>query len=406
MDKIFIQIASYRDSELVPTIRSCIDNCSDPDRLRFGIVWQYHELDEFNKEFEPYLEHPQFTVTKVLWNESRGMCWARSLIQKMWQGEKYTMQLDSHMRFSPGWDTFLIDSMNQTGSAKPLLTAYCGVYEAHNPGYALSDFPFQMIPTKFSDHGTIPFIGSSMHEVPTAPVPARFVSGHFFFTLGQHCQEYLYDPDLYFAGDEISLSIRSYTLGYDLYHPHKTLVFHDYCSYPRPKHWGDHVEKTTEIELLWWERDNISKRRLRQLLKEEDNGIDLGEYGLGTVRSHAEYEAYAGIDFANRRLHPDALTGKLPPTCALGDKSWIDAISTYSVDFTNIKPQVLNHEPVKWYVGFDTWDDRAVYHEYLNDLPDFKSFTFPTLVLPTKVVVFGLNKDNQFSQRIEQPLSS
>lgn len=404
MDKIFVQIASYRDPELVPTIQSCMENCSDPSRLRFGIVWQYHEQDAFNKQFEPYLEHPQFEVMPVVWNESKGMCWARSHTQYMWQAETYTLQLDSHMRFAQNWDLFLIECMHMTGSEKPLLTAYCGAYEAENPDYPLTEQPFQMIPTKFSDHGTIPFIATSMHQVPVAPVPARFVSGHFFFTLGQHCREYLYDPELYFAGDEISLSIRSYTLGYDLYHPHRNVIWHDYCSYERRKHWGDHTNTEPEVTTAWWERDRISKSRLRQLLGEEYNGHQLEPYGLGTKRSHAEYEAYAGIDFARRRLHPDAVNGRLPPTFQLGDKKWVDLESTYVIDFSVLKRQVAYHNPVKYYVGFDTTENRAIYHEYFEHLPDTHKFTFNCIEQPSKVVLFGLNASGEFSARTEQLL--
>ena len=54
-ERIFIQIAAYRDPELVPTLKDCIDKAKYPDRLRFGICWQHEpsdpwdiELDEFN----------------------------------------------------------------------------------------------------------------------------------------------------------------------------------------------------------------------------------------------------------------------------------------------------------------------------------------------------------------------
>jgi hypothetical protein len=49
------------------------------------------------------------------------------------------------------------------------------------------------------------------------------------------------------------------------------------------------------------------------MLREEDNGIDLGIYDIGTVRSHKDYEDYAGINFANRVLHPDTKKGIEPP---------------------------------------------------------------------------------------------
>jgi hypothetical protein len=319
---IFIQIAAYRDPELLPTIRDCLAKATYPDDLRFGICWQ---TDEADKALEPYLDHPHFRIQRIPWHESKGLCWARSEIQKLYEGEAYTLQLDSHHRFAPGWDKQLLEMMELCGGKKPILTSYAGVYE---PGVTETPTsgPFKMVADRFTPSGTILFRPSHISgwEDLKAPIRARFVSGHYFFTLGQHCEEYHYDPQLYFAGDEISLSIRSYTLGYDLYHPHRNLVWHEYTRIGRTKHWDDHTNKQTEasIEMPWHERDVLSKRRLRKMLREEDNDEELGIYGLGAVRSHADYERYAGIDFARRLLQAETITGKEPPCTYVDEAQW------------------------------------------------------------------------------------
>jgi hypothetical protein len=41
---------------------------------------------------------------------------------------------------------------------------------------------------------------------------------------------------------------------------------------------------------------------------------------LGTVRSHSEYETYAGICFSKRKLHPHVVEG-IPPTIPF-EKGW------------------------------------------------------------------------------------
>ncbi len=46
--KIFVQIASYRDPELLPTIRDCIDKAKYPENLTFGICWQHDETESFS----------------------------------------------------------------------------------------------------------------------------------------------------------------------------------------------------------------------------------------------------------------------------------------------------------------------------------------------------------------------
>ena len=56
--------------------------------------------------------------------ESQGVCWARYQIQQLWQGEEYTLQIDSHMRFEPGWDDTLLSMWKDCGSEKSVLTCY------------------------------------------------------------------------------------------------------------------------------------------------------------------------------------------------------------------------------------------------------------------------------------------
>lgn len=322
MDKIFVQIASYRDSELVKTIDDCINKCSDPDRLTFGIAWQHNPADTFDRDLEKYLTDPRVTVADISWYRSRGPCWARSLIQQMYQGETYTLQIDSHHRFAQNWDRFLINCLKVTGSHKPMMTGYPRPYFASNESIPLDSAPQVMRAIELADSGHARLIGDNVTAIHQ-PVRSRFISAGFIFTLGSFCQECPYDPNLYFEGEEITLSLRAYTLGYDFYHPHVNVIWHDYATYERSKHWSDHT--LDKVEKPWHVFDVASKQRVRQLLRIEDSGIDLGKYGLGHVRSYEEYEAYAGVDFKTKRFHPHALKWQEPPTLIVNDKGWLNA---------------------------------------------------------------------------------
>lgn len=349
--KIFVQIASYRDPELVPTIRDCISKAKYPENLTFGICWQRDE----NESLEEFQNDERFTILDYHWTKSKGLCWARSLIQKLWKGEEYTMQLDSHHRFLQDWDVELIEMMKLTGVEKPIITAYAGMYDP-KINKLLNEEPYKCVARKFSEYGTIFFYPE---QIPNwqkleKPIPARFVSGHFFFTLGKHCEEYKYDPNIYFAGDEISLSIRSYTLGYDLFHPHKTVVWHEYTRIGRTKHWDDFNDENVKkglIEKEWHVINSEGLVRLRHMLQEEDNNIDLGEFGLGDVRSHRDYELYAGIDFKKRRLHPETLKGTDPPIN--DDTNWFETKLnkfTYNIVVPRIEAPVDDYD--FWAVSF------------------------------------------------------
>lgn len=327
---IFVQIASYRDPELLPTIQDALSKAKYPADLRFGVCWQHGPEETSMRAFTG---NPQFSVDDVPWRQSHGLGWARSRLQKMWEGEEFTLQLDSHHRFAQDWDALLMQDCEATGSPKPIITTYAGTYDPSGE-QAQATEPYCMVADRFTPHGTIMFLPQVIKgwQDMNRPLRSRFVSGHFYFTLGQHCEDYRYDPQLYFAGDEISLAIRSYTSGYDLFHPHRLRVWHEYTRAGRVKHWDDHL---TQNEMVaWHERDRISKMRLRQMLYGESHGMDLGCYTLGNVRSLADYERYAGIDFAGRRLHPEARQGFEPPTSFTDEPSWEQAMSTRKHTFT------------------------------------------------------------------------
>jgi hypothetical protein len=367
-NKIFIQIASYRDPELIPTIKNCIENADQPDNLSFGICWQ-HSTEDIWDNLKDFLNDARFTIMDVNWNQSKGLGWARHHIQKMWKGEKYTLQLDSHHRFIKGWDTILIKMMIECNSLKPIITTYATVYEPSNNGDILKEGFYKMVGKRFSPYGTILFFPEQINEITDKPLPARFVSGHFYFTLGIHCSEYKYDPDIYFAGDEISLSIRSYTLGYDIFHPYKTVIYHYYLRDGRKKHWDDFNIKTKEdglVDKLWHEMNEHSLLRLRHLLREEDNNIDLGEYNLGKVRTFEEYEKYAGINFKLRRLHPETVKG-ITPSIQNNVNNWYKNEEKL-FNFTFNIPETHNFTFI--YIGIENYSGQVLYR---IDLTEYKS---------------------------------
>ena len=132
--KIFIQIASYRDPELLNTIKDCIEKSDNPQNLVFGLCWQHSKDDKWDN-LDEYLDDPRFKIVDVDFKESKGACWARNSLQQQYDGEQYTFQLDSHHRFIEGWDTELINMLEgliEKGHKKPLLTSYISSYNPEN----------------------------------------------------------------------------------------------------------------------------------------------------------------------------------------------------------------------------------------------------------------------------------
>ncbi len=318
-DSIFIQIASYRDPQLVLTIRNCLEMADHPERLSFGICWQYDK----SENIDAFDNNSQFRILKIGYESSLGACWARRQTQKLYQDEKYTLQLDSHHRFKKGWDTALVAMINQIESPKPILTGYLPSFDPESGNHS-ELLPSMMVVRDFPTNGVIYFSRQVVHDSQLlhSPFSARFCSGHFIFTTGQFCNEVPYDPECYFIGEEISLAVRAFTHGYDLFHPNEEVIWHAYGG-SRPRHWDDH-HADNNLE-PWVENAKISDRRVRNLLQIENTIENLAPYGLGGIRTLQEYQMYSGINFHLKAIHQDVLANVPPPTTPsyTCDEDWI-----------------------------------------------------------------------------------
>lgn len=116
MSKIFVQIASYRDYLLESTIEDMISNAKNPKNLVIAIARQYHPDDKFDT-LDKWRKDKRFKILDIPYNETNGVCWARNLVQQLYDGEEYTLQIDSHMRFEKHWDVTLIKMIKDLQNA-------------------------------------------------------------------------------------------------------------------------------------------------------------------------------------------------------------------------------------------------------------------------------------------------
>jgi hypothetical protein len=308
---IFIQIASYRDPQLLLTLQDMLHNAKYPKNLRFGIAWQHHPDDGWDNLNE-YINDSRFKILDIDYRDSQGVCWARNLIQSLYAGETYTLQLDSHHRFVKDWDVILIKmlkKLQKDGYSKPLITGYIPSFNPDNDPPERVQEPWKMTFDRYIPEGAVFFLPTNFNpeiEDISKPLLGRFYSAHFAFTLGQFCKEVKHDPYYYFHGEEINIAVRAFTYGYDIFYPNKVICWHEYTRRGRSKQWDDIND--------WGARNNSCHLRNRKLFQMDNHekDIDFGVYDFGTVRSLKDYEKYAGMHFSSRGVTRDLLD-HIPP---------------------------------------------------------------------------------------------
>jgi glycosyltransferase involved in cell wall biosynthesis len=364
-NSIFIQIASYRDPQLVPTIIDMLDKSKYPDNLTIGISWQHSPEDSWDS-LDEFKNDIRFKIIDINYKESKGVCWARNKVQSLYSGQKYTLQLDSHHRFAQNWDETLIQmlcDLQNDGYSKPLITSYIPSFDPDDYPNSRVLTPWKMNFDRFIPEGAVFFLPSSFDtwDDNTKPLPARFYSAHFAFTLGQFCQEVQHNPEYYFHGEEISIAVRAYTHGYDLFHPHKVVCWHEYTRKGRTKQWDDDKE--------WIKKNDACHLKNRQLFKMdgENTEIDFGIYGFGSVRTLRDYEKYSGLSFSNRSIQKRVLDNKCPPdpdTTHLDDESFdlkLTKIFKHCIDIRY--DQVPENDYDFWAVAFKDKNGQDIYRK-------------------------------------------
>lgn len=354
---IFVQIASYRDPELRNTITDLLAKATHPNQLHIAIGWQHSPYEDWD-QLDEYLHHKQFTIIDVDYRDAKGPCWIRAQLNAAYKNQTYMLQLDSHHRFADGWDTTLITMLEQLRSdecPKPLLSSYLPSFNPANDPAERVLSPWIMEFDRFAPESPVHFLPHTIDDFTTrdAPVPARFVSGHFIFADGSFVQDVPYDPTYYFHGEEINLSVRAYMAGYDLFAPHIICIWHEYHRNGKRKHWDDHP--------TWVELDKVSHAHNREVLGIDQ--IDSEKRLLSHHRTLQDYEMYAGIEFATRRVHTKTIDKQHPPISVTSDEHLSGLMSYHKMCIDVHRPEFTETDYTVWAVAFEDEHGVEIYRQ-------------------------------------------
>jgi hypothetical protein len=253
----------------------------------------------------------------------------------------------------------MIKQLQKKGHKKPLLTGYVSSFDPDNDPAGRVTEPWRMVFDRFTPEGVVFFLPETIPgwREMKEPVPARFYSAHYCFTLGEFSTEVQHDPEFYFHGEEISITVRAYTHGYDLFHPHKVLIWHEYTRKGRTKQWDDDKE--------WHLRNVACHKKNRQLLGVDGETFD-GDHSLwfGNKRTIRQYEEYAGLLFETRGIQQETIDKKYPPNTNnfSNESDWKNSFSTI---FKHCIDVGYNSVPEKdyefWVVAFHNNKDETLY---------------------------------------------
>ena len=296
---IFIALASYIDNDLRNTILSCINQAKYPENLSFGVLLQYNDKPETSEYvIDDLIDKYNIRLEKIPYQESKGNAWARSQVENLYQNEDYILQIDSHLRLSKHWDEFLINEHSNL-KGKPIISYLSPSFfknEELGIDYNfdnLNNLSLLNIPkiTEITNEYWPKFQGyTNIHPTNNINKNVPILYCGFVFAKGDWIQTIKNDPEHYYTGEEFALSIRSFTHGYDIYQPTKTISWHR--SNPNHIHHFKIVDDNDE-------RHAHAIGRLRKLIHNEDLGI----YGLGNSRTLQEYENFAKINIKEKRVY-------------------------------------------------------------------------------------------------------
>ena len=322
---IFLMIASYRDWQCRDTAASALARATHPRRVVVAAVQQNRPGDVgcadppvpcSEDPHQPLCKYSsQVRVYAMDANDATGPVYARHVGYRMYRGEAFALQVDAHCVFVNGWDVGIIDQWKRTRNEMAVLSTYLTDLEGSvspsgdslrktRPIMCNSDFEGS---PGYLRHGAQPERVPAIRDVPMLQ---PYWAAGFSFARGHFVHRVRYDCCLpmVFMGEEISIGVRAWTHGYDMYAPQASVLFHEYAQKSSRRR---HVPKFWESKGARRANGQKSLRRLTSLIKmappdmpDDWDRTKASLYGLGTDRPVDLFYKLALVDVSRRSAVP------------------------------------------------------------------------------------------------------
>jgi hypothetical protein len=323
---IFVGIPSFRDLHCRHTVESLFSRAKYPERIRVGVV------DQINSEKDQSCDVPivpcakkpeqalcqyrsQIDVYEMDHKLAVGPTFARHVVNRLYRGEYYALQIDAHTTFTMDWDVEIIEQLEETGNEMAVLTTYLNDATENvdsKTGVSHKDSRVVLCNAAYVGSGHERFLRHDLDEQPdilpgvkSMPQLQPFWAAQFSFSRGHFILSVPYDPHLSMAqtpDEEISMAIRGFTHGYDFYTPQKNVcydsAFHDKRS----------LKSFLDNRAIYKNAEQTTFLRLYGLLQMDTAGkeeskweTELDElFGVGQSRPIAKFHSSFGIHVRER----------------------------------------------------------------------------------------------------------
>lgn len=305
MAKIFVNICSYRDKLLAPTIQSLLDTESGRNQITYGVFEQTKLENSLQTTNSDLVKHPRIRYKRIDPEFSDGVVWARCINAMQIYDEEFQYQIDSHMLFDKDWDHQLIldynDARRIANTDKVVLTSGTKNFDleenriikhtlTEDITVKLGYFQFDK-DLRLHAHG--PWIAATEHVTPSIHICA----GNFFMPVSW-IKDVGYNTKIFFEGEEQIFAISTILAGYHIFHQRRIRVYH----YVRS---GSHDTKQTINPVADPQKLEMNHNRSKK---------EIIDYIYSLTDDQLEhYRKITGVDYINRKLENRAISRAITP---------------------------------------------------------------------------------------------
>ena len=300
---IFVSVASYRDDECTDTVSALFDMADNPEDIFVGVV-QQNSKDATEDCFDrcpscaKRKRSGNIRVTNFSHLEAKGPTFARYHASKLWRGEEFYLQIDSHIKFEQGWDTTMIEQIRDTNDPDAVLGHYPPsekqIHDMRETGF--KEF-VTMTTTSTPGVDGLPEIKGEVKQVGnrSTPDPVYVMGANLICFPGRVLYDMSFDPYLsyLFFGEELLFSARLWTHGYNMYAPLKAFASHHYGRDDKPKYSTDHKE-AEQCRKQAVQRVKYMFGLAEAQHVHPDYLIEVEKYGMGKKRKLSDYLSLIG----------------------------------------------------------------------------------------------------------------